>query len=113
MMLYLNSTDWLQKRIEVPYERFFEKKVSKMNAACNQVKVQYQQEQIVFEGEVQEEVFAKGDQVGKEVKGYIPLNMKRGMLYYQGEKVYEGDFKDNRPHGKCKLALKGNWHFEG
>lgn len=35
------------------------------------------------------------------------------MLYYKGEKVYEGEFSSNRPHGKCKLALKGSWHFEG
>jgi hypothetical protein len=56
---------WLQKKIEVPYERFFEKKISKVNASTNQVKIQYQQEQMVFEGEVIQDLFDKNDPIGK------------------------------------------------
>lgn len=56
---------WLQKKIEVPYERFFEKKISKVNASTNQVKIQYQQEQMVFEGEAIQDLFDKNDPIGK------------------------------------------------
>lgn len=105
MMLFINETEWFVQKLRVPYQRFFEQSATKLNAACNNARVQYRQVPVSIEGELRNDLFERSDPIGKEIKGDLKTEFRMGMFHFDGEAIYEGEFSNNQPQGTGRLRI--------
>jgi hypothetical protein len=94
--LLMNFSNIIMSKILVPHEEFFRYEVT--HSSGNRKKVSYPHVPIEYEGELKE----------------APLTKEgKGTITYSGVKVFEGDWKDNLPEGKCSVYFSDSWKYEG
>ena len=86
LSLLMNSITTIMNKVVVPHEQFF--KVEIIHTTTGRKKIVYPHVPIEYEGAFDEDTKVKDG---------------AGIVYYNGAKTFEGNWKNNQPSDKCSI----------